>query len=132
MPAIILRGDRVKAMNRRHPWIFSKAIKKVVDNPQLGETIDVLDPDGKWLARAAYSPHSQIRARVWTFNEQEQVDQAFFEQKIDRALAIRQRIISNGDLTGYRLFAAESDGLPGVTVDVFDTIASSPTAGLFQ
>lgn len=121
MPAIILRGDRVKAMNRRHPWIFSKAIKKVVDNPQLGETIDVLDPDGKWLARAAYSPHSQIRARVWTFNEQEQVDQAFFEQKIDRALAIRQRIISNGDLTGYRLFAAESDGLPGVTVDVFDT-----------
>lgn len=121
MPAIILRGDRVKAMNRRHPWIFSKAIKKVVDNPQLGETIDVLDPDGKWLARAAYSPHSQIRARVWTFNQQEQIDQAFFEQKIERSMAIRQRIISNGGLTGYRLFAAESDGLPGVTVDVFDT-----------
>lgn len=121
MPAIILRGDRVKAMNRKHPWIFSKAIKKVVDNPQLGETIDVLDPDGNWLARAAYSPHSQIRARVWTFDQSQDVDQAFFEAKIERANTIRDRIIKNGNLTGYRLFAAESDGLPGVTVDVFDT-----------
>lgn len=120
MPAIILRGDRVKAMNRKHPWIFSKAIKKVVDNPLLGETIDILDPDGNWLARGSYSPHSQIRARVWTFDQEQQIDQAFFEGKIDRSIQIRDRIIKNGNLTGYRLFAAESDGLPGVTVDVFD------------
>lgn len=120
MPSVILRGDRVKAMTRKHPWIFSKAIKKVVGDPLIGETIDVLDPDGNWLARASYSPHSQIRARVWTFEQEQQVDQDFFEQKIDRALSIRERIINNGNLTGYRLFAAESDGLPGVTVDVFD------------
>ena len=120
MPAIILRCDRVKAMNRKHPWIFSKAIKKGVDNPLLGETIDILDPDGNWLARGSYSPHSQIRARVWTFDQEQQIDQAFFEGKIDRSIQIRDRIIKNGNLTGYRLFAAESDGLPGVTVDVFD------------
>lgn len=119
MPAIIIKQDRVKALNRKHPWIFSKAIKKVVDNPQLGETIDILDPDGNWLATGSYSPHSQIRARVWTFDKSEQIDQSFFEKRIERALTIRESIIEQGDLTGYRLFAAENDGVPGITIDVF-------------
>ena len=64
--AIHIKADRIKAIKRKHPWIFSKAIKKVVGDPKVGETIDVLTPDGQWLAKAAYSPHSQIRARVWS------------------------------------------------------------------
>ncbi|EHV28831.1 50S rRNA methyltransferase [Escherichia coli] len=44
----------------------------------LGETIDIVDHQGKWLARGAYSPASQIRARVWTFDPSESIDIAFF------------------------------------------------------
>ena len=117
--AIHIKADRIKAIKRKHPWIFSKAIKKVVGDPKVGETIDVLTPDGQWLAKAAYSPHSQIRARVWSF-EQVEINQAFFEAKLKRALTIRQPMIERGGLTGYRLSAAESDGLPGLTIDVFD------------
>ncbi len=116
--AIHIKADRIKAIKRKHPWIFSKAIKKVVGDPKVGETIDVLTPDGQWLAKAAYSPHSQIRARVWSF-EQADINQDFFVAKIQRAKAIRQPMIERAGLTGYRLLAAESDGLPGVTVDVF-------------
>ncbi len=121
MPAIIIRNERVKAVTRKHPWIFSKGVKKVVDNPKLGETIDIKDEDGNWLATGSYSPHSQIRARIWSFNEGDTIDHNFFVARIERAKAIRADIIEKGQLTGYRLLAAENDGLPGVTVDVFDT-----------
>ncbi|MUH71043.1 class I SAM-dependent methyltransferase [Psychrosphaera haliotis] len=121
MPAIIIRNERVKAVTRKHPWIFSKGVKKVVDNPKLGETIDIKDEDGNWLATGSYSPHSQIRARIWSFNEGDTIDHDFFVARIERAKAIRADIIEKGQLTGYRLLAAENDGLPGVTVDVFDT-----------
>ncbi|NVK23318.1 MAG: class I SAM-dependent methyltransferase [Gammaproteobacteria bacterium] len=120
MPSIYIKADRVKAVKRKHPWIFSKAIKKVEGNPKLGETIDILSDDGTWLAKGAYSPHSQIRARIWSFQD-ENIDSEFFIKRIQRAKAIRSPIIERGGLTGYRLFAAESDGVPGLTVDVFDT-----------
>jgi 23S rRNA (cytosine1962-C5)-methyltransferase len=119
MPSIIIKQDRVKALKRKHPWIFSKGVKKVIDNPKLGETIDVLSEKGDWLAKASYSPHSQIRARVWSF-EQVDINEQYFVSKFRRALSIRQPIIERSGLTGYRLAAAESDGLPGVTIDVFD------------
>lgn len=123
MPAIIIKADRVKAIKRKHPWIFSKAIKKVDGDPKLGETVDVLAPDGQWLAKAAYSPHSQIRARIWTFNREDEIDFDFFCDKIARAKAIRQPIIERSQTDAYRLLCAESDGLPGITLDVYgDTL----------
>lgn len=123
MPAIIIKADRVKAIKRKHPWIFSKAIKKVDGDPKLGETVDVLAPDGQWLAKAAYSPHSQIRARIWTFNREDEIDFDFFSDKIARAKAIRQPIIERSQTDAYRLLCAESDGLPGITLDVYgDTL----------
>ena len=123
MPAIYIKQDRVKAIKRKHPWIFSKAISKVEGDPKLGENVDVFSVNGEWLATAAYSPHSQIRARIWSFDREEAVDLAFFENKIARAIAIRQPIIERSDTNAYRLLCAESDGLPGVTVDVYqDTI----------
>lgn len=88
----------------------------------LGETIDVFDHKGNWLAKGAYSPESQIRVRVWSFIEDEQIDADFFLNKLTRAKSRRQRFIENGNLTGYRLIAGESDGLPGVTLDIYDDI----------
>jgi len=119
MSAIYIKADRVKAIKRKHPWIFSKAIKKVEGDPELGETIDVLAPDGTWLAKAAYSPHSQIRARIWSFEENQNIDLDFFVERIKRAQNIRHAIINRAKTNAYRLLCAENDGLPGITVDVF-------------
>jgi len=118
--AIQLIKGREKSLLRRHPWIFSRAIASIEGDPGLGETVDVLDFRGRWLARAAYSPHSQIRARVWTFDPEEQIDAGFFRRRLQRALAIRQEYIERNRLSGYRLVAAESDGLPGITIDRYD------------
>ncbi|MER0324205.1 class I SAM-dependent methyltransferase [Vibrio vulnificus] len=114
--AIYLVKGRDKSVVRRHPWIFSRGIEKVEGNPQLGETVDVYSHDGKWLAKAAYSPESQIRARVWSFEKQE-INKAFFVKRIQDAQLLREDVIERDGLTGYRLIAAESDGMPGVTID---------------
>ncbi|MCL9783136.1 class I SAM-dependent methyltransferase [Vibrio sp. S4M6] len=121
MPAIHLAKGRDKSVRRKHPWIFSRGIDRIDGDPQLGETIDVLSHKGEWLARAAYSPHSQIRARIWTFDKNEAVNAQFFEKRIRDAYLIRQETIARSNLTGFRLIAAESDGLPGITIDKYDS-----------
>lgn len=117
-PAIYLVKGRDKSLRRKHPWVFSRGISKVEGEPELGETVDVFAHDGKWLAKAAYSPHSQIRARVWSFDKEE-INQAFFVKRIRDAHLLRKDIIARDGLTGYRLIAAESDGLPGITIDKY-------------
>ncbi len=64
----MLAKGREKSLLRRHPWVFSGAVARMEGKASLGETIDIVDHQGKWLARGAYSPASQIRARVWTFD----------------------------------------------------------------
>ncbi|TMO73176.1 23S rRNA (cytosine(1962)-C(5))-methyltransferase RlmI [Pseudoalteromonas sp. S3776] len=118
--AVYLQAGREKSLKRKHPWLFSKAIKKIKGKPGLGDTVTIHDSEGKFLATAAYSPHSQIRARVWSFDEKEVIDQEFFERRLRRALQAREHAIAEGGLTGFRLCAAESDYLPGVTIDKFD------------
>nr|WP_319554244.1 class I SAM-dependent methyltransferase [uncultured Vibrio sp.] len=114
--AIYLVKGREKSVKRKHPWIFSRGINKVEGEPALGETVDVFTHDGKWLAKAAYSPESQIRARIWSF-EKEDINKAFFVKRFKDAQLLREDSIERDGLTGYRLVAAESDGLPGVTID---------------
>ena len=119
---IYLNIGREKSLLRKHPWIFSKAINKIKGNPMLGETVDVFDNKGNWLAKGAYSPESQMRVRVWSFNENEHIDRDFFLQKLSNAQTRRDWFISDGGLTGYRLIAGESDGLPGITIDIYDDL----------
>lgn len=117
--SIILQPEREKSLRRRHPWVFSKAVLQVKGKPESGETVDVLTHDGKWLCRGAYSADSQIRVRAWTFNEKEQIDQAFFTRRIQRAWSVRQDMYDLNQTNGLRIVAAESDGLPGVTIDLY-------------
>ncbi len=70
-PTITLNPGREKSLLRRHPWVFSGAVARVDGNPAPGATVDLIAADGQFLARAAYSPSSQIRARVWTFDASE-------------------------------------------------------------
>ncbi len=128
---IILNPGREKSLLRRHPWIFASAIKSVdVPSAAPGSTVDLLSSEGHFLARASYSPTSQIRARVWTFND-EPVDAEFFRQKIRAAIALRQMSKIESHTNAYRLIHGESDGLPGFVVDQYkDTLVlQSTTAG---
>jgi 23S rRNA (cytosine1962-C5)-methyltransferase len=92
MADLVLKPGREKSLLRRHPWIFSGAVQHVDGAPAPGETVNLLSFKGDFLARAAYSPHSQIRARVWTFDPDEQVDADFFRTRIHAAIQGREML----------------------------------------
>jgi 23S rRNA (cytosine1962-C5)-methyltransferase len=112
---IQLKRGREKSLKRRHPWIFSGAVEKA--SGKAGDTVEVLDAAGKFVARAAYSPKSQIRARVWSFDPKEEVDAGFFRNRLEKALALREALPAAKHTNALRLVHGESDGLPGLVVD---------------
>jgi 23S rRNA (cytosine1962-C5)-methyltransferase len=121
-PALVVRPGREKSLRQRHPWLFSGAIARVQGTPRAGDTVDLLAADGAFLARAAYSPESQIRARVWTFDADLRVDAPFIAARIRAAAAAREGML-DARHTGCRLVHGESDALPGVVVDRYaDTL----------
>ncbi|KVD44852.1 23S rRNA methyltransferase [Burkholderia ubonensis] len=130
MQTVTLKPSKDKSLLRRHPWIYANAIDRVDGNPAPGATVIVRAHDGRFLARGAYSPHSQIRVRVWSFDENEPIDHAFFKRRVQRAVAHRNTMVSG---TGaVRLVFGEADGLPGLIVDhyVEDSGAASPRGQL--
>jgi 23S rRNA (cytosine1962-C5)-methyltransferase len=116
-PKLTLKPGRERSLLRRHPWIFSGAIAEVRGAPHTGDTVDVRAADGSFLAWAAYSPASQIRARVWSFDETETPGPDLFKRRIEAALALRRAEIPLEATDALRLVHGESDGLPGLVAD---------------
>jgi 23S rRNA (cytosine1962-C5)-methyltransferase len=117
---LILRPGREKSLLRRHPWIFSGAVERIEGKPQSGDTVAVVAGDGRPLGVAAYSPASQIVARVWSFDPGVRIDAEFFCRRIAEAAAVRVAQPADG---AVRLINAESDGLPGIVVDRYAHLA---------
>jgi 23S rRNA (cytosine1962-C5)-methyltransferase len=117
---VTLNSGREGSLLRRHPWIFSGAVKSVEGNPVDGQTVEVFTVDRQWLARGSYSSKSQIRVRILSFDLDEHVDKDLFKNRIAKAIALRKDIPGLDQTNAYRLIYAESDGLPGVVVDRYD------------
>ena len=115
--AIILRTGREKSVLQRHPWIFSGSVESTRGDPGIGETVEVLSAAGDWLGQAAYSPQSNIRARMWTWDPDQAVDEEFIGRQLAQALALRKTLIPEQETNALRLVHGESDGLPGLIVD---------------
>ena len=122
MNKLILKAGREKSLKRRHPWIFSGAVAKVQGEPGAGETIEIHSATGEFLAVAAYSPQSQIVARVWDWKARP-VDGAFLRERIAQAVAQRAALPAEDGGDAVRLVHGESDRLPGVVADRYgDTV----------
>jgi 23S rRNA (cytosine1962-C5)-methyltransferase len=115
--ALLLKKGREKSLRRRHPWIFSGAIERVAGKPKAGDTVEVRAADGAVLALAAYSPKSQIRARVWSFEPGTTTNAEWFKARVRQAVALREALPAARHTNALRLVHGESDGLPGVVVD---------------
>ena len=119
---ILLKPARDKSLRRHHPWLFSGAIARVEGDPQRGDTVEVVSDSGQPLALAAYSPQSQIRARVWSFDTGRRIEAEFLRERLARALALRAALPAARHSNALRLVHAESDGLPGLVVDRYDDV----------
>lgn len=113
-----LKPQKCKSLRRLHPWVFSGAIEKIKGFPIAGETVSIHSAEGDWLGYGAWSPQSQIRVRVWSFQQQERIDADFFQARIKAAQHLRMGLALESN--AYRVVAAEADELPGVTIDKYD------------
>ncbi len=129
MAELILKSGKERSLFRRHPWIFESSVERLDGRARPGDTVIILTPDGREMARGAYSPSSQIRCRVWTFDPAETVDDAFFKRRVATAVGRRKALPELAGQEGVRLIHAESDGLPGVIADQYgDTLVVQLTS----
>lgn len=119
MDEIILKPGRDKSVKARHPWIFEGAIERVKGSPVSGANVLVRNAEGIAVGIAAFSPVSQIRARVWTVQPEEVVDAEFFRRRLVRALAHREHLPERSSINALRLVNSEGDGLPGLIADLY-------------
>jgi len=119
--SITLKPHREKSLLNHHPWIFSGAVASIQGDAASGDTIIIRSSAGEFLAHAAYSPKSQIIARVWSWDESEKIDQGFFAKRLAKSIAARSSlsVITNA----VRWVNAESDGIPGLVVDRYAQFA---------
>ncbi|MDY0743624.1 class I SAM-dependent rRNA methyltransferase [Paucibacter sp. R3-3] len=121
MKKIVIRAGKERSLQRQHPWVFEGSVAR--GGADLGETVRVESAEGVFLGWGAFSPQSLIRVRIWSFDEAERIDAAFFERRIARALAVRARLPIASD--AVRLIHGEADGLPGLIVDRYaDTLVA--------
>jgi len=111
-----LKAGRDKSLRRRHPWIYSGAVEKVDGVPASGETV-LVKAAGQPVAVAAWSPQSQICARVWSFDAGVRIEKSFFVSTLKKAIQVRQSLPAFHHSNALRLVHGESDGLPGLIVD---------------
>ena len=114
MPEVTLKAGREKSIRRRHPWIFSGAVAGVDGAPPSGSTVRLVSQSREFLAYAAWSPSSQIRLRIWSYDEKESIDAAFMTRRVARAIELRRQLRLLDKSGACRLIFSESDGLPGL------------------
>jgi len=121
MKTLRLKEGKERSLLRRHPWIFESAIAK--GGADAGETVRVESAKGEFLAWAAFSPSSKIRARAWSFDEKQRIDATFLRALVANSIRARARFDVQSD--GVRLVHGEADGLPGLIVDRYgDTLVA--------
>ena len=97
-------------------------------SPSAGAPVLVRGDDGTAYGWAAYSPESQIRARMWTFEPDATVDAAFVTAQVVAAAARRSQLLSSGITDSARLVFSEADGVPGLIADLYgDTVVCQLT-----
>ncbi|MBR7143956.1 MAG: class I SAM-dependent methyltransferase [Lentisphaeria bacterium] len=120
MNKVFLKPGREKSLKQRHPWVYSGAVARVEGKVENGETVQVCSSKNEPLALAAISPASQLALRVWSFDCNQAIDQAFFDDRLAAAYNLRQTLNIPQHTTAWRLCSSEGDGLPGVTVDIYN------------
>jgi 23S rRNA (cytosine1962-C5)-methyltransferase len=116
----MLKPGREASVGRRHPWVFSGAIAGQQGDGSDG-VVEVVDREGRTLAHGAYSPSSQIPARLWSFDGR-RPDAALFSERFAAARRLRDEVVP-AHTTGYRAVHSEGDLCPGVVCDVYGEVA---------
>ncbi len=134
LAGIILKKGKEQSVRRYHPWVFSGAVDSVRGKPREGDVVEVFASDSTYLATGHWAPGS-IAVRIFSFVRCTP-DLYFFKKKLDDAFRYRisAGIAGNSATDAWRLVHGEGDGLPGLIVDIYGSVAvlQAHTAGFWH
>jgi 23S rRNA (cytosine1962-C5)-methyltransferase len=116
-----LRKNQDRRLRAGHPWVFSNEIEGNIGEVEDGDIVAITDSRGAYLGKGYVNRSSLIAIRVLT-RSREDIDKAFFQRRLRRAIEYRQGFYP-GD-TAMRLVSSEGDFLPGLIVDRYDDVLS--------
>lgn len=119
MVEIKLKKGKEKAVLQRHPWVFSGAVDKIKGKADNGDVVKLIDSSGDFLAYGYFNDQSRVAVRLIEWNEETQIDEDWYEQKINQAVAARADLLKAKDTNALRLIFSEADFLPGLIVDKY-------------
>ena len=115
---IILKKGKEKAAILRHPWIFSGALDKIKGKPANGEIVAVWSASQEFLAYGYFNDQSRVALRLLEWDQEVTIDEAWYTQKLEKAIASRAHLLNENTNT-CRLVFSEADFLPGLIVDKY-------------
>lgn len=111
---VVLERNRDQRITAGHLWLYAGEVGDVKGTPEAGDLVDVYTHAGRFYGRGLFNPHSKIRVRLLTFND-EPIDEAFWATRLKNADGLRRRVVI--ETNAYRLIHGEGDLLPGLIVD---------------
>ncbi|MFL1781376.1 Class I SAM-dependent rRNA methyltransferase [Candidatus Hepatincolaceae symbiont of Richtersius coronifer] len=133
---ITLKKDKINSLLTGHPWVFSGALSKIDFTIEEGEIValytesphitslstDPLSKGGTFLAYGFYNPKQSIAFKILSLDVKAKINQDFFTNRLKQLEALKKSLINN-ETNGYRLANADADYLPGLIIDIYDTLA---------
>ncbi len=117
MTRVLLKPRKARPFFGRHPWVLESAIDRIEGNPADGDIVDLHSDQARFIARGIFNGHSRIHVRLYTWNEAEPLDEAFWRRRLESALRLRAVLGYDSPEVAARLVFSEGDGLSGLIVD---------------
>ena len=117
MPRLVLKPRKARPFFGRHPWVLESAVERAEGAPADGDVVELLSDRGEWIARGIYNSRSRIRARLYTWRQDEPLDDAWWRRRIEAAIDFRKTLLGQPHDSATRLVFSEGDGLSGLIVD---------------
>jgi 23S rRNA (cytosine1962-C5)-methyltransferase len=132
-PKLRIREASMPSLLAKHPWVLATSLQKSIEPISKDSIVDLVDPKGKFIGRGLFNPDSRIAVRVYCWHEDESIDDAMFDQRIDEAIALRgwhsdsqsQIVAPKNDkpsshaYSARRLIFSEADRMSGLIVDAY-------------
>jgi 23S rRNA (cytosine1962-C5)-methyltransferase len=126
---IVLKPRSAGPLVRRHPWVLDSAIQRIEGTPADGDVVDLVSSRGEFVARGVFNSRSRIHVRLYTWEPDEKLDEAFWHRKLQTAWALRRRLGYDDPQQAARMVFSEGDGLSGLVVDRYGQfLVVQPTA----
>ncbi len=117
LPRVLLKPRKARPFFGRHPWVLDSAIDRIEGSPADGDVVELCSDKAEFIARGIFNGRSRIHVRLYSWNEAESLDDAFWRRRLETALALRSVLGYDLPDGAARLVFSEGDGLSGLVVD---------------